>query len=137
MCTCIAIHLTTYTKYLYIQACQCNGNYSGYDCSRCKFGHYGPNCGQSQVLPRRPLASYTDEEWRQLIQIIQLSRSHDSGYTVILEESYPSNSSLSMSNITLYKLYVWLHHYASKDTGVTSTKATHVILSIYTVDIRL
>ena len=97
--------------------CRCNGNYSGYDCSRCKFGHYGPDCSQSQVLPRRPIASYTDEEWEELIEIIQLLRSHDSGYTVILEESFPGDSSLLMTNITLYKLYVWLHHYAAKDSA--------------------
>ena len=99
------------------QVCRCNGNYSGYDCSRCKFGHYGPDCSQSQVFPRRPIASYTDEEWEELIEIIQLLRSHDSGYTVILEESFPGDSSLLMTNITLYKLYVWLHHYAAKDSA--------------------
>ena len=40
---------------------------------------------------------------------------HDSGYTIILAESFPGNSSLLTTNITLYKLYVWLHHYAAKD----------------------
>ena len=104
---------------MYMQACQCNGNYSGYDCNRCKFGHYGPDCSQSQILPRRSIASYNDEEWEELIEIIQLLHSHDSGYTVILEESIPGNSSLLMTNITLYKLYVWIHHYASKDTAAT------------------
>jgi len=49
--------------------------------------------------------------------MIQLLHSYDSGYTIILEESLPGNSSLSMTNITLYKLYVWLHHYASKETN--------------------
>ena len=97
--------------------CQCNGNYLGYDCSRCKFGHYGPDCSQSDVLPRRPLASYTNQEWEELIEIIQMLHSHDSGYTVILEESFPGNSNLLMTNITLYKLYVWIHHYASRDTA--------------------
>ena len=47
----------------------------------------------------------------------------DSGYVVILEESYPGDSDLLMSNITLYKLYVWLHHYASKDTSLLEGKA--------------
>ena len=98
--------------------CQCEGDYSGYDCSRCTFGHYGPNCSQSQDLPRRPLASYTDDDWEDFIEIIQLMRSYDSGYVVILEESLPGSSSWLMRNITLYNLYVWLHQYASKDTVV-------------------
>ena len=96
--------------------CHCNGNYSGYDCSKCKFGHYGPNCSQSQVLLRRPIASYSDTEWEELIEILRMLPTHDSGYVVVLEESYPGESNLSMTNITLYRLYVWLHYYASRDT---------------------
>ena len=69
-----------------------------------------------QVLPRRPIASYTDEEWEELIEIIQMLRTHNSDYTVILEEATPGNSSLVTSNITLYKFYVWLHHFAAKDS---------------------
>ena len=98
------------------QVCRCNGNYSGYDCSRCKFGHYGPDCSQSQVLPRQPIASYNDEEWKEFIEIIQMLRTHDSDYTVVLEETTPGNSGLVTSNITLYKVYVWLHHFAAKDS---------------------
>ena len=99
----------------YTQGCQCNDNYAGYDCSRCKFGYYGDNCSQSQVLPRQPIAFYTDEDWEEFIDILKMLRSHDSGYTVFLEESTPGNSSLSSSNITLYKLYVWLHHSSARD----------------------
>ena len=104
------------------QVCQCNDNYAGYDCSRCKFGHYGDDCSQSQILPRPPIASYTDEDWEEFIEILRMLLTHDSGYVVILEESYPGDSDLPMSNITLYKLYVWLHHYASRDTAVKAGK---------------
>jgi len=97
------------------QVCQCNGNYAGYDCTRCKFGYYGDNCSQFQVLPRRPIASYSDEEWVKFIKILQSLRSLDSGYTVILEETFPGDSSVLRSNITIYNLYVWVHHYAAKD----------------------
>ena len=107
---------------LWSQSCQCNGNYAGYDCSRCKFGHYGEDCSQSQVLPRLSIASYTDEDWEEFIDILRMLLTHDSGYVVILEESYPGNSDLVTSNITLYKLYVWLHHYASRDTAVMAGK---------------
>ena len=43
-------------------------------------------------------------------------RTHESGYVIILEESYPRDLDLQISNITLYKLYIWLHHYAAKDS---------------------
>jgi len=116
MCVCIMdaeYYIDTFT----LQICQCNDNYAGYDCSRCTFGHYGEDCSQSQVLPRREISSYGDEEWEEFIEIIQMLRSHDSGYVVILEETIPGDSSILTSNITLYNLYVWLHHYAAKDAA--------------------
>ena len=103
--------------HVYVQVCQCNGNYSGYDCSRCKFGHYGPNCSQSQVLPRQPIASYTDQDWEDFINILQLLRTRDSGYTIVLEESTPGNSNVPMTNITFYNMYVWVHHSAARDAS--------------------
>ena len=43
---------------------------------------------------------------------------------VTLEESLPGSSSWLMRNITLYNLYVWLHQYATKDTGVIGPSNT-------------
>ena len=34
---------------------------------------------------------------------------------VVLEEAVPGTTNLSMTNISLYNLYVWMHHYAAKD----------------------
>ncbi|XP_065895941.1 tyrosinase-like [Dysidea avara] len=100
----------------FTRVCKCNGNYAGYDCSWCKFGHYGPDCSQSKVLLRRPLATYTDSDWTAYIDTILQSRSFDSGYMVVLEEAVPGTTNLSMTNISLYNLFVWMHHYAAKDS---------------------
>ncbi|XP_065896090.1 tyrosinase-like [Dysidea avara] len=101
----------------FTRICKCNGNYSGYGCNRCKFGHYGPDCSQSHVLPRRPIANYTDSDWADFIDTIVQSRSFDSGYMVVLEEAAPGTTNLSMTNISLYNFYVWMHHYAAKDSN--------------------
>ena len=130
MCVCVYSLLYIIS---HVQVCQCNGNYAGYDCSRCKFGHYGDDCSQSQVLPRRPIASYTDEEWVEFIEILQMLRTHDSNYTVFLEESVPGNSSLLASNVTLYKLYVWLHHSAARDSFSPSELQPYNYNIMYTV----
>ena len=120
---------TMLVLFSHTEVCQCNGNYYGYDCSRCKFGYYGPNCSQSQVLPRRPIASYTDQDWQEFIDIIQLLRTRDSGYTAILEESLPGKTKLKMSSLTLYNLYVWIHHYAARDT-ITSGEISKLLQSL-------
>ena len=105
----------------FTQVCRCNDNYGGYDCSRCTYGYYGSDCSQKQVLPRRPIHEYTDKEWSKFIQITRLSKSYQSDYVVILEESKPGTSNLSISNISLYNLFVWLHHFAAKDSGLPGT----------------
>ena len=58
----------------------------------------------------------TDEEWEDFKDIIRLTRSRDSGYTVVLKESRPGNSDLMMSSVSLYNLMTWLHHYVAKDS---------------------
>ena len=105
----------------FTQVCQCNGNYGGYDCGRCRYGYYGSDCSQKQVLPRRPIHEYTDEEWNEFIEIIRLSKTYQSDYVVILEEARPGTSNVSMSNISLYDMFVWLHHFAAKDSGAPGT----------------
>lgn len=100
----------------YTQGCRCTDNYQGYDCSRCKFGFFGDDCSQSQVLPRRPLRDFTEDDWTEYIDILRKTRDYDSGYVVVLEESVPGNASLVTSAVSLYGLYIWRHHYSAKDS---------------------
>lgn len=100
----------------YTQICQCNGNFGGYDCSRCKFGYYGDDCSEFQVLPRPPIRDYSDDDWADFINILRLTRTYESGYSAVLEESVPGNASIVTAPLTLYEYYVWIHHYVSKDT---------------------
>lgn len=45
-----------------------------------------------------------------------MTRSYDSGYVAVLEEREPGNSSVEMANSTLYEMFIWLHHYAAKNS---------------------
>ena len=96
--------------------CVCNGNFSGYDCGRCKLGHFGTDCSQKEVVPRRDVSTFSDAEWQEFNNILKQTREWDSGYTVVLEDSTPGNVTLSTTNTSLYGLYVWIHHYAAKDS---------------------
>lgn len=100
----------------YTRVCACNGNYAGYDCSRCRFGYYGPGCSNKRVLPRRPVRDFTDEDWATFNGILRLTRTYDSGYSVVLEEATPGTTNLTTTNVSLYHLYIWIHHYTAKDS---------------------
>ena len=46
---------------------------------------------------------------------------------VVLEEVVPGTTNLRMSNLSLYNLLVWLHHYASKDSATPGNVNKYVI----------
>ena len=113
----------------FTRACVCNGNYAGYDCSRCKFGYFGTDCNQKQILPRRPISDYSASEWTTYNNILRKTRTYDSGYIAVLEEQMPGNVNLSTSNISLYHLYVWIHHYTAKDSQILRKYFTSIHLA--------
>ena len=102
----------------YNRVCVCMGNYSGYDCSRCKYGHYGTNCNEKQILPRKSIQEFSYDEWVDYINTLKMTRMHKSGYKIVLSESLSGSANIPMSDeVNLYTLFVWQHHYAAKDNG--------------------
>lgn len=98
------------------RVCQCSGNYSGYDCSRCKYGHYGPNCSMTQILPRRNILILSIPEFTEYIAILQNARSYDSGYVAVLNQLTPGSTNVQTAPLTLYQTFIWIHHFAAKDS---------------------
>ena len=104
--------------YYFDRVCICNNNFAGYDCGRCKYGHYGMSCSHSKVVDRRSISEYSQQEWKQYLTILASTKTHHSSYSVFLEEPQTPSSDLSQLNtspITLYELFVWQHHYPAKD----------------------
>ena len=112
----------------YTRICKCSGNFGGYDCSQCTYGYYGPDCGTKAVLPRKPVRDFTDQEWEDFIDIIRQTKTYDSGYKVVLEERQPGTADLLMSNVSLFDLMIWMHHFAAKDAFDTSKIIQAVLL---------
>ncbi|KAI6650261.1 Tyrosinase b precursor [Oopsacas minuta] len=109
-------HVRDNWPHYYTQMCSCNGGYGGIDCSRCKIGYYGSDCSRIDVTPRREVGSYTPAEWDEFNRVLRLTREYDSGYQVVLKEEVPGTEILETTNASLYGLYVWMHHYAAKDS---------------------
>jgi hypothetical protein len=58
---------------------------------------------------------FTDQDWEDFIDIIRQTKTYDSGYKVVLEERQPGTADLLMSNVSLFDLMIWMHHFAAKD----------------------
>ena len=115
--------------YYFNRTCVCNGNYAGYDCGRCKYGYHGENCSEYTIIERRPISEFSPEDWKKYVDILNMSRSHDSDYMVFLTEPQPGQSDdisqLHPTPINLYDLFVWQHHYTAKDNDNKGNDIRH------------
>lgn len=98
------------------QTCNCNSNYGGYDCGECAFGYRGPNC-DLDIRRRRSTSELTDQEWTTYINQLQRAKSStESRYKVITSPPIRRNlAAIQTVDIGVYNLFVWFHHYATKD----------------------
>jgi hypothetical protein len=63
-----------------------------------------------------------------------MSKTYQSDYVVILEESRPGTSNLTISNISIYNMFVWLHHFAGKDSdapGIPREEGAYATIDEY------
>lgn len=100
--------------YYFDHVCTCNNNFSGYNCGKCKYGHYGENCNKFEVIVRRPISDYTSNDWDSYVKILEMAKKYSSGYKIFLTEGLPNLD--DTCDISLYDLFVWQHHYTAKDS---------------------
>lgn len=117
----------------YTRVCKCSVRFGGYDCSRCNYGYYGPDCSSRAIIPRKPLRELSEDEWTEFIAIVRMTKVKDSGYNVVVEEKVPGSADLDMRNVSIYDLWVWLHHYAGKDGGDLCKSSHHCMCQMHYV----
>lgn len=109
---------------IYEKTCKCNGNFGGYDCSKCEFGYSGTNCTKKKSLTRRNFLKLSSEERDRYMRYIQESKYFISDY-VVTTKFYEEISevvragkdpSALFHNVSNYDLFTWMHYYAARDT---------------------
>ena len=103
------------------RVCVCSERFGGYDCGECSFAYTDNDCSQKVLRKRKSLERLTDGEWREYHNVLQMTRSSSSRYMVVTIPHTTDVQALirSMKNPTLYELFVWLHHFAAKDSELT------------------
>ena len=114
--------------YYFDQVCVCRSNYAGYDCSRCKYGYSGENCEHKKVINRKPISEYNTEKWKKYTETIAHSKTYYPGYSVFHTETQSDTSLPESTEVTLYNLFVWQHHYSAKDADTLGMKINNCIL---------
>ncbi|MEQ2207159.1 5,6-dihydroxyindole-2-carboxylic acid oxidase [Xenoophorus captivus] len=103
------------------RTCQCNGNYSGYNCARCRHGWSGANCDQRVSLS-------TDEK-RAFVNALEQAKRTTHPDLVIATRHYsdifgPDGNTVEFENITIYNYFVWSHYYSVSKTFLGAGQAS-------------
>ena len=111
-------------SYFFDQICHCIGNYAGFDCGECRFGYEGNDCNtKSRLRERRNIMDMTNSEWGDYNSKIIRSKNAEESRYVILVDNKPVS-------ISLYNMFVWMHHYVAKNNRDTYTKQESGMLYI-------
>ncbi|XP_028832124.1 tyrosinase-related protein 1b isoform X2 [Denticeps clupeoides] len=99
------------------RTCQCNGNFSGADCGRCRHGYSGPNCDQRVTAVRRNVMQLSAAEKRAFVSALDQAKRTVHPDLVICTRRYqeiygPDGNTPQFQNITIYNYFVWTHYYS-------------------------
>uniref|UniRef100_A0A673IAG4 5,6-dihydroxyindole-2-carboxylic acid oxidase n=1 Tax=Sinocyclocheilus rhinocerous TaxID=307959 RepID=A0A673IAG4_9TELE len=103
------------------RTCQCNGNFSGFNCGRCRHSLTGPNCDQRVTVVRRNVMQMSADEKRAFVDALDQAKRTVHPDLVICTRRYqeifgPDGASVQFENITIYNYFVWTHYYSVSKT---------------------
>ncbi|KAI1883434.1 hypothetical protein AGOR_G00231410 [Albula goreensis] len=103
------------------RTCQCNGNFSGYNCGRCRHGFTGVNCDQPVSVVRRNVMLLNPDEKRAFVNALDQAKRTVHPDIVIATRRYqeifgPDGNTMQFQNITIYNYFVWSHYYSVSKT---------------------
>ncbi|XP_020836417.1 5,6-dihydroxyindole-2-carboxylic acid oxidase-like, partial [Phascolarctos cinereus] len=103
------------------RTCHCNGNFSGYNCGKCKPGWRGSSCDQRVLTVRRNLLDLSKEERDRFIRALDVAKRTIHPHLVIAtrrsEELLGTDGNTpQFENISIYNYFVWSHYYSVKKT---------------------
>ncbi|XP_018428683.1 PREDICTED: tyrosinase-like [Nanorana parkeri] len=106
--------------------CLCEANFSGYDCTQCKFGFYGKNCEIKKILLRKEIRNLTDEERANLISYLTLAKSKKSeDYVILVTSDRHDHDTYRFIDASIYDIFSWIHHYSTKPIVINSSFTSH------------
>ena len=96
---------------IFTRICQCDDNFSGYDCSRCKPGLTGDDCQQVKApVVRKNFLDLNPNEQKVILEAFVKAKYNMSNFTVPIVEK-PQNES-SFKQLSLYDVFATFHYYS-------------------------
>ncbi|XP_070712720.1 tyrosinase-related protein 1b [Pempheris klunzingeri] len=111
------------------RTCQCNGNFSGHNCGRCRHGLTGPNCDQRISVVRRNIMQMSTADKQAFVNALDQAKRTVHPDLVICTRRYeevfgPDGNTPQFENITVYNYFVWSHYYSVSKTYLGQGQAS-------------
>ncbi|XP_077356760.1 5,6-dihydroxyindole-2-carboxylic acid oxidase-like [Festucalex cinctus] len=99
------------------RTCRCSGNFSGYNCGRCRHGWAGADCDQRVSVVRRNVMQLSAAEKRAFVNALDRAKRALHPDLVIAtrrraEILGPDGNSTLFQNVSIYNYFVWSHYYS-------------------------
>ncbi|XP_035658296.1 tyrosinase-like [Branchiostoma floridae] len=99
------------------RTCACEGNFSGYDCTKCTWGYREPDCKIKQKpAVRRNIRDLSAQEKKTLQRYFDRAKNTISDFVYALEFKDNIGGSEDFANVSVWDFFVATHYYASRDT---------------------
>lgn len=95
---------------LFTFVCKCKSNYGGVACSECKFGYEKQSdgtCVKSSINNRTSINSPSFDWPQYKTRLLAAKNTNSTRYKILIGDHFHP--------ITIYNLFIWIHHYTSKD----------------------
>ncbi|XP_071990716.1 tyrosinase-like [Engystomops pustulosus] len=102
-------------QYYFMSICECNCNFSGFNCGRCKSGHYGENCEKSKVVVRKEIQEMSPQERRRVFSYLNLAKyTMSKDFVILVTGDRHHRDTYRFINATIYDVFAWIHYYSMK-----------------------
>ncbi|XP_069601771.1 tyrosinase-like [Ranitomeya imitator] len=102
-------------RFYFNRTCTCFGNYSGYNCGRCRYGHSGDECDREKTVMRKEIRQLSLLERKRFFSYLALAKTTKSADFVILSTGDRHHrDAYRFVDATVYDVFAWIHYYSMK-----------------------
>ncbi|XP_035667639.1 tyrosinase-like [Branchiostoma floridae] len=99
------------------RTCACEGNFMGYDCTRCIWGYSGDDCSIKQKpAVRKNILNLNDEERSKFQRYFNNTKYTTSDFVYALEFKENIRGSQDFASLSVWDFFMATHYYASRAT---------------------
>ncbi|XP_077322844.1 tyrosinase-like [Lithobates pipiens] len=105
----------SWPKYYFNHACECHGNYSGYGCGDCKYGHFGEKCDRKITIVRKEIRELSLLERKRFFSYLALAKITKSpDFVILYTGDRHHKDTYRFVDAAIYDVFSWIHYYSTK-----------------------